>query len=308
VQQPEAGISIGRPIANTQVHILDEHLHVTPIGVSGEIWIGGEGVTLGYLHRAELTAERFIDDPFSPGSKLYRTGDKGRWRHDGQLEHLGRLDFQVKVRGYRIELGEIEAALATHPEVGRCVVITREDQPGDVRLVAYVVPRTQMPAAGEIKEHLSRSLPQYMLPQHVVALEAVPLLPNGKVDRKGLPAPRDEERAGAGFAAPRTEAERAIAAIWSELLGIARIGTSDNFFDLGGHSLLAMRAVTMIETRLGRSLQVRRFIFETLGQLAAAPAGGVVHALPARVPAPAPAPRRTGVMGRLLGAFRSGGG
>ncbi len=308
VQQPEAGISIGRPIANTQVHILDEQLHVTPIGVSGEIWIGGEGVTLGYLHRPELTAERFIDDPFSPGSKLYRTGDKGRWRHDGHLEHLGRLDFQVKVRGYRIELGEIEAALATHPEVGRCVVITREDQPGDVRLVAYVVPRTQMPAAAEIKEHLSRSLPQYMLPQHVVALEAVPLLPNGKVDRKGLPAPRDEERAGAGFAAPRTEAERAIAAIWSELLGIARIGTSDNFFDLGGHSLLAMRAVTMIEARLGRSLQVRRFIFETLGQLAAAPAGGVVHALPARAPAPAPAPRRTGVMGRLLGAFRSGGG
>ena len=306
VQQPEAGISIGRPIANTQVHILDEQLHVTPIGVSGEIWIGGEGVTLGYMNRPELTAERFIDDPFSPGNKLYRTGDKGRWRHDGQLEHLGRLDFQVKVRGYRIELGEIEAALATHPEVGRCVVITREDQPGDVRLVAYVVPRTQMPAAADIKEHLARSLPHYMLPHHYVALQAVPLLPNGKVDRKGLPAPRDEDRGGAGFAAPRTEAERAVAAIWSELLGIARIGTSDNFFDLGGHSLLAMRAVTMIEARLGRSLPVRRFIFETLGQLAATPADGVVHALPAR--APAPAPRRTGVMGRLLGAFRSNGG
>ncbi|HET7863859.1 MAG TPA: amino acid adenylation domain-containing protein [Burkholderiaceae bacterium] len=308
VQQPEAGISIGHPIANTQVHILDEQLQLTPIGVSGEIWIGGEGVTLGYLHRPELTAERFVDDPFSPGNKLYRTGDKGRWRHDGQLEHLGRLDFQVKVRGYRIELGEIEAALATHPEVARCVVITREDQPGDVRLVAYVVPRGEMPAAGAIKEHLSQSLPQYMLPQHVVALQAVPLLPNGKVDRKGLPAPRDEARAGAGFAAPRTDAERAIAEIWAELLGIARVSTSDNFFDLGGHSLLAMRAVTMIEARLGRSLQVRRFIFETLGQLAATPAGGVVHALPARAPAPPPAPRRTGVMGRLFGAFRSGGG
>ena len=214
----------------------------------------------------------------------------------------------MKIRGFRIELGEIEAALATHPEVARCVVITREDQPGDVRLVAYVVPRGEMPAAGAIKEHLSLSLPQYMLPQHVVALETVPLLPNGKVDRKGLPAPRDEARAGAGFAAPRSDAERAIAAIWSELLGIARVSTSDNFFDLGGHSLLAMRAVTMIEANLGRSLPVRRFIFETLGQLAATPAGGVVHALPARAPAPAPAPRRTGVMSRLLGAFRSGGG
>jgi amino acid adenylation domain-containing protein len=313
VQQPEAGISIGRPIANTQVHILDEQRRVLPIGVAGEIWIGGDGVTLGYLHRPELTAERFIDDPFRPGGKLYRTGDKGRWKHDGQLEHMGRLDFQVKVRGYRIELGEIEAALATQPQVGRCVVITREDQPGDVRLVAYVVARPEaqgeLPGAGRLKEHLAQTLPQYMLPQHYVVLPAIPLLPNGKVDRKGLPAPQEEERAEArDFSAPSTDTERAMAAIWTELLGIERIGASDNFFDLGGHSLLAMRAVTMIEKRLGRSLQVRRFIFETLGQLAAGPAtAAAVPAEAARKDEPAP-PAKRGVVGRLLGAFRFGNG
>jgi amino acid adenylation domain-containing protein len=311
VREPQAGISIGRPIANTQVHILDEQRRVAPIGVAGEIWIGGDGVTLGYLHRPELTAERFIDDPFNAGGKLYRTGDKGRWRHDGQVEHMGRLDFQVKVRGYRIELGEIEAALATHPQVGRCVVVTREDQPGDVRLVAYVVAKGEAPGAARLKEHLAQTLPPYMLPQHIVTLAAIPLLPNGKVDRKGLPAPQEDERgAEAGFAAPRSDAESAIAAIWTELLGITRISTADNFFDLGGHSLLAMRAVTLIEQRLGHSLQVRRLIFETLGQLAA----GVAQAVPKAQPRPpepvraVPPAKRPGVMGRLLGAFRAGNG
>ena len=267
----DAGISIGQPIANTQVHILDERLQPCPIGVPGEICIGGDGVTLGYLHRPELTAERFVDDPWRPGARLYRTGDRGRWRHDGLLEHQGRMDFQVKVRGYRIELGEIETTLAAHPQVARTVVIVREDRPGDARLVAYVVPRGQMAPAHDLREHLRQSLPDYMLPQHYVSLDAIPLLPNGKIDRKSLPVPSDGAVAhDTSFAAPRTEAEIAVAEIWQRLLGIDQVGLADNFFDLGGHSLLAMRAVGEMERVLGARISVRRMIFETLGQIAAA--------------------------------------
>jgi amino acid adenylation domain-containing protein len=270
VSSLDAGISIGRPIANTQVHILDERLQPCPIGVPGEICIGGDGVTLGYLHRPELTADRFIDDPWRPGAKLYRTGDRGRWRHDGMLEHQGRMDFQVKVRGYRIELGEIETTLASHPQVARTVVIVREDRPGDARLVAYVVPRGDTPQPHALREHLRLSLPDYMLPQHFVAIDAIPLLPNGKIDRKALPAPTD---AGpihdATFVAPHTEAQIAIADIWKRLLAIDQVALSDNFFDLGGHSLLAMRAVGEMEPILGCRIPVRRMIFETLAQLAA---------------------------------------
>ncbi|PPE69148.1 amino acid adenylation domain-containing protein, partial [Caldimonas thermodepolymerans] len=260
-------ITIGRPIANTQVHILDPRGQPCPIGVPGEICIGGDGVTLGYLRRPELTAERFIDDPWRPGARLYRTGDRGRWRHDGLLEHHGRMDFQVKVRGYRIELGEIEANLATHPQVARNVVIVREDRPGDARLVAYVVPRDEMPGAQALREHLRQSLPEYMLPQHYVQLQAIPLLPNGKIDRKALPAPTEASADASApvrdAAAPRTPAEAA-------------------FFDLGGHSLLAMRAVGEMEAALGSRIPVRRLIFETLAQIAASMA-----------PEAAPPPRRS---------------
>jgi acyl-coenzyme A synthetase/AMP-(fatty) acid ligase/acyl carrier protein len=272
VQAPQDGISIGRPIANTSVWILDENRQMCPIGVPGEIYIGGEGVTLGYLNRPELTAERFVADPFSevPGARLYRTGDRGRWRANGLLEHMGRLDFQVKVRGYRIELGEIESALGAHEGVGRCVVITREDEPGDVRLVAYVVPRGEMPAAGSLREHLKAGLPDYMVPQHFVQLEAIPLLPNGKIDRKALPRPVDSgHAAAAGFEAPVTPAEVALARIWSEVLRVDRVSATDNFFDLGGHSLLVMRVIVGMEKEEGLKLNPRQFVFESLRQIAA---------------------------------------
>jgi amino acid adenylation domain-containing protein len=273
VEHPERSISIGRPIANTQIYILDEHLQPCPIGVPGELWIGGDGVALGYWNRSELTAERFVANPFSKvaGTRLYRTGDRGRWRHDGWLEHLGRLDFQVKVRGHRIELGEIEANLASHPEVARTVVLAREDRPGDVRLVAYVVPRVAMPDARALRTHLHSSLPEYMIPQHFEQIGAIPLLPNGKIDRKALPAPsaQSEEAVAVGGEMPITPAEIAIAAIWQRLLGVPSVYTTDNFFQLGGHSLLAMRAIAQIEAELHVRITPRRFVFETLAQIAA---------------------------------------
>jgi len=301
IERSGVGISIGRPIANTQVHVFDSHRQPCPVGVAGEIFIGGEGVALGYLHRPELTAERFIADPFDPRgrTRLYRTGDRGRWRSDGLLEHLGRFDFQVKVRGHRIELGEIEANLLSHPQVANAVVIAREDSPGDVRLVSYVVPRGAMPSSAELREHLSETLPQYMLPQHFVEIAAVPLLPNGKIDRRSLPHPGQQagERATA-FERPHTDAESAIAAIWEELLGVDDIRVTDNFFDLGGHSLLAMRAVAKMERRLGARIDVRRMVFETLSQLAASerqsPADSDSHV-----------PRRKGMLDRLIGTFRA---
>ncbi len=283
VEQPERGIAIGRPIANTRVHVLDPEGQLCPVGVGGEIFIGGEGLALGYLYRPELTAERFVPDRLGgvPGARLYASGDLGRWRDDGQLEHLGRRDFQVKVRGHRIELGEIESALASHEAVSRCVALSREDVPGDVRLVAYVVTKGSMPAASSLRDHLRASLPDYMLPQHFVQIASVPLLPNGKIDRAVLPRPADTlTAANDHFVAPSNAAERAIADIWKQLLSIEQVGVTDNFFDLGGHSLLAMRAVTEIKNRLGLTLNVRRLIFETLGQIAAsaaAPAGDTSH-------------------------------
>ncbi len=273
VQSPEHGISIGTPIANTTLRVLDARGAPCPTGVAGEIFIGGSGLASGYLHRPELTAERFIADPLNPGAGLYRTGDQGRWRADGLLEHLGRLDSQVKLRGHRIELGEIEAQLASHPAVARVVAAVREVQPGDARLVAYIVARGTLPAAAELREHLRTQLPEYMLPQHYLAIDAVPLLPNGKVAMQALPGidgAADDGRRSA-FAAPGTPAEITIADIWQKLLGVERVGLADNFFDLGGHSLLAMRAVVEIEKRLGLRLGVRRLIFETLAQIAAQP-------------------------------------
>ena len=275
VVSPQAGICIGRPIANTQVHVLDANGQQCLIGVPGEIYIGGEGVALGYLHRAELTEERFVPDRFGGKShtRLYRTGDLGRWRYDGQLEHMGRLDHQVKIRGHRIELGEIEANLASHPGVARAVVIVREDRPGDMRISAYLVPRAAMPAAAELRDHLRSVLPQYMLPQHYVALEAIPLLPNGKLDRALLPAPQDAASEPRAARVPlSTPNERAIAEVWQRLLELDEVLHEDNFFDLGGHSLLAVRAVTEIESAIGLHLSPRRLIFETLAQLAVAPA------------------------------------
>ena len=253
-------ISIGRPIANTQVHVLDEQLQARPIGVPGEIYIGGDGVTLGYLHRADLTAERFVADPFAAatdrGARMYRTGDRGRWRHDGLLEHLGRLDFQVKVRGHRIELGEIEANLMRHPALARAVVIVREDEPGDARLVAYLVPHGRLPVAAELRDFLGQSLPDYMLPQHFVAIEEVPLLPNGKIDRSALPAVKAEsvDARQRTWVEPEGPIETVLADIWRSALRLDRVGATDDFFDLGGHSMLAMRMVGSIDAALSRKL------------------------------------------------------
>lgn len=276
-------ISIGTPIDNTQVHVLDERMQPCPIGVPGEIWIGGDGVTLGYLHRPDLTGERFVPDPFSDaeGARLYRTGDRGRWCADGLIEHMGRLDFQVKVRGHRIELGEIEAALMTHPLVSRAVVIVREDHPGDQRLVAYLVQQPGPAHMGleEARTHLRQSLPEYMLPQHVITLDAIPLLPNGKIDRHALPAPSAApgHQVGAQTADDdalyRHEAERKLAQIWRELLGITRVRREDNFFDLGGHSLLSLSAIGQMEQVTGIRVNPRRYIFESFAQIAAAYAG-----------------------------------
>jgi amino acid adenylation domain-containing protein len=289
VEDVESGIRIGRPIANTSVWILDEHGRRCPIGVPGEIWIGGDGVATGYLNRPELTAERFLPDPFSfaPGARLYRTGDRGRWRADGLLEHLGRNDFQVKVRGFRIELGEIETSLARHPDVVQAVAVTRENTPGDVRLVAYVVARRGALDGGALRDFLRVTLPEYMIPQHFVVLPRIPLLPNGKVDRATLPPPAvgGETARVPADSTPRTETERLLASIWGDLLKTSDFGTQDNFFDIGGHSLLAMQALLAMEAKTGKRIERSRFIFESLGQIARAyddappepprPAGGL---------------------------------
>jgi amino acid adenylation domain-containing protein len=275
VAAPREGIFIGRPIANTSVYILDELGSPCPLAVPGEIHIGGAGVTLGYLNRPELTAERFVPDPFSAtsGARMYRSGDRGRWLANGLIEHLGRLDFQVKVRGYRIELGEIEAALTDLDPVGRAVVITREDRPGDVRLVAYVVPR---PAAAfdesELRAQLKRRLPEYMVPQHFIELAAIPLLPNGKTDRKTLPPPVMHSVAIQGARlTPRNGDECRVAAAMEAVLALPDLDVRDNFFALGGHSLLAAQLTARLNREFGISLSFRTlFDAPTIAELAAA--------------------------------------
>ncbi len=311
VENPERGISIGRPIDNTQVHILDDHGQPCPIGVAGEIAIGGDGVALGYLNRPELTAERFIGDPFDSAGRrrLYRTGDLGRWCSNGTLEHRGRLDSQVKVRGHRIELGEIEANLLTHPQVAQAVVIVREDSPGDLRLVSYVVAKGPMPSANALREHLRVQVPQYMLPQHVVQINVIPRLPNGKIDRRSLPHPGASSVERASPAQPiHNPAQAAIAGIWEELLAIDQVQVTDNFFDLGGHSLLAARAVAKMEHRLGVPIDLRRLIFESLGQLAATAADRAASVALQTVRKSVPkSVAKSGVLGRLMGALRAHG-
>jgi len=254
-------IVIGRPLGNTRVYIRDKHGNPTPIGVPGEIQIGGDGVTRGYLNRPELTAEKFIADPFSdkPNAKLYRTGDVGRFLADGRIEFQGRADHQVKVRGYRVELGEIETALNQHTAVQECVVVAREDVPGDKRLVAYVVPAPGHDVdSAELRSWVKSRVPEYMVPVAWIELAQLPLSPNGKVDRKNLPAPeftrRELERE---YVAPRTAAEEGIAGIWAELLNMDRVGMADNFFELGGHSLLATRVVLRIRQAFQVELPIR---------------------------------------------------
>lgn len=272
VTHPRAGISIGRPVANTTVRVLDAQRQLCPIGVPGELYIGGAGVALGYLHRAELTAERFLPDPFAatPMARLYRTGDRARWLANGTLEHLGRLDFQVKVRGFRIELGEIEAALADHEAVRQAVVAVRGSSPDEARLIAYVTLRPGQTATGsELRRFLRRSLPEYMLPNAFVELDELPRTPNGKVDRKALPSAGEQRSAEGDFIAPRSTIEKTVADVWQEVLGVSRISVRDNFFELGGHSLLAAQMVARLARCHGYRLGLRSVIFESLEQLAA---------------------------------------
>ncbi|HEX3555022.1 MAG TPA: amino acid adenylation domain-containing protein, partial [Thermoanaerobaculia bacterium] len=259
-------ILIGRPIANTEAYVLDVLDDVgqpVPVGVPGELLLGGVGLARGYLGRPELTAERFVPSPFgAPGSRLYRTGDLARWRHGGALECLGRIDYQVKVRGFRIELGEVEAALARHPEVSAAVVVARDEASGDRRLVAYVVPRRAgADLSAELRTWVRRSLPEHMVPSVWVSLAELPLTPNGKVDRKALPAP-EAAKAERVSAAPRTPTEEALADILATVLGVADMSPGDSFFDLGGHSLLATQAISRIRKVFGVELPLRRF-FET---------------------------------------------
>ncbi|MDU3002253.1 MAG: amino acid adenylation domain-containing protein, partial [Streptococcus parasanguinis] len=268
---------IGRPISNTQIYILDEHGEPAPIGVAGEIYIGGAGVARGYLNRPELTAERFVEDRFSgeAGARLYRTGDLGRWLEDGTIAYLGRNDFQVKIRGFRIELGEIEARLSEHAGVRDAAVIAREDVAGDKRLVAYYVGDAAI-GAEELRGHLAARLPDYMVPPAYVHLARLPLTPNGKLDRKALPVPEGDAYAAQAYASPQGETEEAIARIWADLLGVERVGRHDNFFALGGHSLLA---VTLVERmrRAGIAADIRTlFATPSLAALAAAGGGGAV--------------------------------
>jgi amino acid adenylation domain-containing protein len=270
IREGETGaVSIGRPLANTQVYVLDEDLSPVPVGVTGELYIGGVGLARGYLNRPGLTAERFVPNPFGIGERLYRTGDRCCWQADGTLEFLGRVDHQVKVRGFRIELGEIEAALLKHPGVRQAVTVAREDEPDEKRLVAYVVAKESWSlGAGELRTHLKQSLPDYMVPSAFLILEALPLTPNGKVDRRALPAPGDrvEERAYVG---PRTPVEEVLTAIVGDVLRLEQVGVHDNFFDLGGHSLLAMRVTARARQAFGVELPLRT-LFEapTIAELA----------------------------------------
>jgi amino acid adenylation domain-containing protein/non-ribosomal peptide synthase protein (TIGR01720 family) len=292
---PPAGpVPIGRPIANARCYVVDRWGGPAPVGVPGELLVGGAGLARGYLNRPGLTAERFVPDPFSgePGARLYRTGDLARWLPSGDLEFLGRLDHQVKVRGFRVEPAEVEAALARHPAVREAAVVAREDAPGERRLVAYLVPRPghPAPAPDELRPLLQRSLPDYMLPAAFVPLEALPLTPNGKLDRAALPAPGPARpELAQPYAPPRSPAEEALAAIWAEVLGLERVGVRDNFFDLGGDSILAIRMVAGAARR-GLRLTVRSlFQHQTVAELAAvAGAGAPAEAEQGPVTGPVP--------------------
>jgi acyl-coenzyme A synthetase/AMP-(fatty) acid ligase len=255
--RPGEPVTIGRPISNTRIYILDALGEPVPVGVPGEIYIAGVQVGRGYLNRPDLTDERFMADRYSgePDARMYRTGDVGRWRADGTIEYLGRNDHQVKVRGLRIELGEIEACLSEQPGVREAVALAREDASGDKLLVAYVVAHEGQAAdPAALREALQRRLPKYMVPAHFVMLDALPLTPNGKLDRRALPAP-EGGASRAEYVAPRTPAEEQLVRIWAEVLGVEPIGVLDDFFDLGGHSLRTIEVLSRIRSVCARALR-----------------------------------------------------
>ncbi|MBA3441822.1 MAG: amino acid adenylation domain-containing protein [Pyrinomonadaceae bacterium] len=267
-----ATIPIGHPIANTTVYIVDNRLQPVPVGVAGELYIGGAGLARGYLNQAELTAERFIPDPFSAenGARLYKTGDLARYLADGSVEFLGRVDNQVKVRGYRIELGEIEATLLRHAGVRETVVVARKDMADEPRLVAYVVPHQKHECTtDDLRRFLQEQLPDYMIPTAFVSLKSLPLTRNGKVDRQALPAPEESSELEKAFVAPRTPTEEALAGIWREVLGVKQVGVNDNFFRLGGHSLLLTRVISRVRAAFDVELPLRSLFEEpTIAKLA----------------------------------------
>ncbi|MCP5153996.1 MAG: amino acid adenylation domain-containing protein [Ectothiorhodospiraceae bacterium] len=310
-------IPIGMPIANTTAYVLDPQREPVPVGVPGELYLGGDGLALGYLGQDALTAERFVPDPFGAvGARLYRTGDRVRRRADGAIEFLGRLDHQIKLRGFRIELPEIETVLARQPEVGEVVVLLREDRPGDQRLVAYLTPAAEAAARPDpvaLRAGLRAELPDYMVPAAFVVLDAMPVNPNGKLDRAALPAPTETRQVEDEYVAPGNPLEAEVAAIWREVLGVERVGVRDNFFDLGGHSLLALRVRARLAEVLEREIPAvalfRHPTVETLARWlrggdavegAARPAGGLarVDAAPAATGAIAV----VGLAGRFPGA------
>ena len=271
VQPGEGPIIVGRPVDNTRIHIVDRHMQLQPVGVPGELLIGGDGLAAGYRARPDLTAEKFIPDPFSadPQARLYRTGDLAFWRTDGTVQVIGRIDHQVKLRGFRIELGEIETVLAQYPGMTQVVVHCREDRPGDQRLVAYFTQDGIRATDAELRTHLKSALPDYMVPSAFVGLDGFPLTPNGKVDRRALPAPEAAAGASEDLIAPRTPEEEMLAALWGELLNLPAVDVRANFFDLGGHSVLGTQMLSRIEYEYGIELSLRA-LFEapTLEQMA----------------------------------------
>jgi acyl carrier protein len=263
---------VGRPIANTQIYLLDERLQPVPRGAIAELCIGGKGVSRGYWNRPELTAEKYVPDPFSaiPGARIYKTGDLARYRENGLIECMGRVDQQVKIRGFRIELGEVEATLRQIPAIREAIVLLREDKIGDKRLVAYLLcDASANLELSAIRQFLQAHLPDYMVPSAFVFLDKVPLSPNGKVDRKALPAP--DLPSDDAYIAPATPVEEGLARIWSEALGVPRVGLRSHFFDLGGHSLLAAQIIARIRDAFQVGLPMRT-VFEKpiLGDLASA--------------------------------------
>ncbi len=259
VQEGAEAVSIGRPIANTKVYILDRWKRRVPIGVVGDLYIGGEGVARGYHERPELTGQRFVEDPFAGGgARMYFTGDLARYLGNGEIQFLGRSDYQVKIRGYRVELGEIESVLRGHPSVAECVVMAREDTPGDVRLVAYLIPASGFqPDLKELRSFASKEIPLHMVPSVFLFLQEYPMTPNGKVDRKRLPPPGDTRPQLAGQAVPpNTEMEKTVATVWRKYLGVKTVGIHDNFFDLGGHSLLLAQVHAELRKVTGRDILI----------------------------------------------------
>jgi amino acid adenylation domain-containing protein/FkbH-like protein/non-ribosomal peptide synthase protein (TIGR01720 family) len=270
---PRSFVPIGYPITNIQIHILDQQLNHVPVGIPGELHIGGIGVARGYLNRPELTAERFVADPFrnAPNAHLYKTGDLARYLSTGEVEYLGRIDHQVKIRGFRIELGEIESALSQHSHVRDVAVVARGDGPGAKRLVAYLVAATSAPEIGALRDHLKQTLPEYMVPSIFVFLDKMPLTISGKIDRQALPAPEQQRpELGDLYVAPRTEAEKQLASIWSKALRVEQVGIHDNFFELGGDSILSIQIISAAR-RVGLKLTPKLlFANQTIATLAAA--------------------------------------